>query len=406
MRIAAGLVFALALAVAPEADPRYFGFLRDVEVHDAGRENFLVLDADVFAHARADLADLRLYDGDRQVAYKLSEARAGLNSQEHEVRILNLAAAGDHTEFDLDMQGVAEYDNIRLRLNAKNFVVKATVEGRDTLTGGRAEPWPTPSTLYDFSAEKLGSNVTIKLPPWSFRYVHVKLGHGITPQQIEGAAVSNLQERRAFYLAVGACHLVEPKPHQTRWHCDLPEKVPLDRIVFAVAPEDVNFRRPARVEDDQGGQVASGELSRIRTRRGSTDVVAEDLTLRAGGTCSKRITIAIDNGDDPPLRITAVEPQLFQRRLYFEPGGRSMVRLYFGDAKLDPPVYDYAKMFHEAADAAQASLGATMPNPAYTARADDRPWSERHPAMLWIAMLAAVVVLAALAIRGLVAQHR
>jgi hypothetical protein len=47
-----------------------------------------------------------------------------------------------------------------------------------------------------------------------------------------------------------------------------------------------------------------------------------------------------------------------------------------------------------------------MPNPAYTARADDRPWSERHPAMLWIAMLAAVVVLAALAIRGLVAQHR
>jgi hypothetical protein len=290
-------------------------------------------------------------------------------------------------------------------LNAKNFVVKATVEGRDTLTGGGTAPWARPSTLYDFSAEKLGSNVTIKLPTWGFRYVHVKLGHGITPQQIEGAAVSNLQERRALYLAVGSCRLTEPKPHQARWQCDLPEKVPLDRIVFAVAPQDVNFRRPASAEDDCGVPVANGELSRIRTRRGGTDVVAEDLTLRAGGTCSKRVTIAIDNGDDPPLRITAVEPQSFQRRLYFEPGGRAALRLYYGDAKLGPPVYDYAKMFHETADAAPASLGTTLPNPAYTARADDRPWSDRHPALLWVAMLAAVVVLALLAIRGLVAQR-
>jgi hypothetical protein len=121
VRIAAGLIFALALAAAPEADPRYFGFLREVEVHDAGRQNFLVLDADVFAHARTDLADLRLYDGDRQVAYKLSETRSGVSSEEHEIRILNLAAVGDHTEFNLDMRGVGEYDNIRLRLERKEL---------------------------------------------------------------------------------------------------------------------------------------------------------------------------------------------------------------------------------------------------------------------------------------------
>ena len=82
-----------------------------------------------------------------------------------------------------------------------------------------------------------------------------------------------------------------------------------------------------------------------------------------------------------------------------------MLRLYFGDAKLEAPVYDYAKMSREDMDAAQASLGPTTPNSAYTPRADDRPWSERHPSVLWIAMLLAVVVLAVLAIRGLAAQR-
>ena len=42
-----------------------------------------------------------------------------------------------------------------------------------------------------------------------------------------------------------------------------------------------------------------------------------------------------------------------------------------------------------------------MHNEAYSGRPDDRPWSERHNAVLWLAMILAVAVLAALAIRGL-----
>jgi len=406
LKTTVALIFILlAFSAAPEADQLYFTFVRDVQINEAGRQNFLVLDADVFQHARQDLADLRLYDGGRQVPYLLTEARAASTSEEREVRILDLAAVADHAEFDLDMQGIPEYDNIRLRLDAKNFVVKASVQGRDTLSVAAAAPWPTPSTLYDFSAENLGSNFTIKLPTWSFRYVHVKLSHGIKPPQVQGANVANLQEKRAFYLPVGACRVMEPKPHQSRWQCDLPANVPLDRIVFDVAPHAVNFRRPVNVQDDKAFQIASGELSRIRTRRGDTDIVAENLALHVGGTYCQRFTVAIANGDDPPLPVSAVQPQSLQRRLYFDPAGRSALRLYFGDVKLEAPVYDYAKMFHEDAATAQANFGAATPNPAYTPRADDRPWSERHPAVLWLAMLLAVVVLAALAIRGLTAPR-
>lgn len=406
MKIAAVLALALAaLIAAPEPDPRYFLFVRDVQIHQGNRQNFLVLDADIFQRTRADLADLRLYDGARQVPYQLSEARGRSIREEHDVPVLNLAAKGDHAEFDLDMQGVPEYDSIRLRLKAKNFVVKAWASGDDALTGKAPVPWPTPSTLYDFSAEKLGSNFTIKLPTWSFRYVHVRLGQGIAPREIEGASASNQQEKRAIYAAMGSCRQADPKPRQSIWHCDLPDKVPLDRILFSVDSQNVNFRRLVSIQDEHGAQMASGELSRIRTRRGGTDVIAEELAVPVGGPCRKSATIVIENGDDPPLAIGSVQPQAFERRIYFEPGGASVLHLYFGDEKLQTPVYDYAKVFHEDAAAAQSTLGVSTPNPAYTPRPDDRPWSERHPAVLWMALLLAVAGLSILAIRGLMAQR-
>ena len=394
-----------AVIAATEAHPRYFPFVGDVQIHEASRQNFLVLDAAVFQHARADLADLRLYDGGRQVPYQLSEARPRSSREEHDVRILNLAAKGDHTEFELDMQGLPDYDSIRLRLKAKNFVVKAWAAGSDALTGKAPAPWPTPSTLYDFSTEKLGSNFIITLPPWSFRYVHVRLGPGVEPREVEAALVSNRQEQRAVYVPMGSCRQAEPKPRQSIWHCYLPEKVPLDRILFEVAPQNVNFRRPASIQDEHGEQVASGELSRIRTRRGGTDVIAESLAVPISGTCCKSATIVIENGDDPPLAIGSVAAQSLERRLYFEPGGASALRLYFGDATLQAPVYDYAKTFHKDPAAVRAPLSASAPNPNYIPRRDDRPWSERHPSVLWTAMLLAVVVLAALAIRGVLAQR-
>jgi hypothetical protein len=46
-------------------------------------------------------------------------------------------------------------------------------------------------------------------------------------------------------------------------------------------------------------------------------------------------------------------------------------------------------------------LGPEVSNPAYTGRPDDRPWSERHPIVLWIAIIAAVVVLGGLALRSM-----
>jgi len=49
----------------------------------------------------------------------------------------------------------------------------------------------------------------------------------------------------------------------------------------------------------------------------------------------------------------------------------------------------------------QAELSSAAQNANYNPRPDDRPWSEQHKSVLWVAMLLAVGVLTWLAVRGL-----
>jgi hypothetical protein len=174
----------------------YFTNVRDLRIAQADRQTYFVVDEEIWTHARPDLADLRVYDGESQVQYALSEQRGGTSSHETAAKILNLGSVGGRTEFDLDMGEVGEYDRIRLQLNAKDFVATASLAGSNQLGAKPATQLP-PATLYDFAREELGSNPVLKLPPSSFRYLHVRLSAGITPAQVKSASVYNLQETKS-----------------------------------------------------------------------------------------------------------------------------------------------------------------------------------------------------------------
>jgi hypothetical protein len=177
--------------------------------------------------------------------------------------------------------------------------------------------------------------------------------------------------------------------------------MPIDRVEFDVPASRVNFRRQLSVANERGAPIATGSISRIRMNRAGTTAISEDLVVNIFGDYTSKLTITVDNGDDPPIPFEKVQPQSLERRLYFEPQGKTSLKLYYGDEKLTSPVYDYAKFFREDPSVTQAQLAPETSNPAYKGRPDDRPWSERHRAVLWAAMLIAVAVLAVLAIRGL-----
>lgn len=397
------LAFAMFVALAPSQEPSisYFTNVRDIPISQPGLQNYLVVDEEIWNRVRPDLADLRIYDGNTQVQYALTAERGGTVTHEASARILNLGSVAGRTEFDLDMAQIGEYDRVRLQLDAKDFVVTAFLAGSNELGAKSVTQLPA-ATLYDFSREELGSNPVLKLPASSFHYLHVKLSGGISPPQVKGASVYNLEETKAVWSSVGSCSSPSQMGQTTVITCTSPPRVPVNRVRFHVDPKQVNFRRTVTLSDASDPRYETGgDITRVRMNRGSTTVVSEEMDVTIAGHTSGQLKITVDNADNPPLNISGVELLSVERRLYFDPQGKSQLRLYYGDSKLDPPVYDYARFFKADAAAAHAELGPGAHNEAYSARPDDRPWSERHKGLLWLAMVLAVIVLAALAIRGL-----
>ncbi|MGA9040414.1 MAG: DUF3999 family protein [Terriglobales bacterium] len=394
------LAFIFVQTMSHEAAIPYFGHVRDVAIASPGRQNYVVVDQSVWRYSQPDLADVRLYDGQTQVPYVLKQRRGGVSSVEQEAKLLNLGSVAGRTEFDIDVGDLPEYDRVRLRLDAKNFIATAEAEGRNDLHQSPGTKLGS-STLYDFTREDLGSNFVLKLPTANFHYLHIRLAPGIKPAQVKGAVLFNLQEEKAAWSNAGACQPANRAPSKnTIFSCEDANATPVDRIEFQIAAAAVNFRRSVTATDAKGNELASGEISRIRMLRAGQSVVSESLAFDLPGTREKQLTITIENGDDAPLPVETVLPLSIERRLYFDPAGKTAVKVYYGDEKLGEPSYDYAKFFQEDPAAVEAKLGADMPNPAYTGRPDDRPWSEQHKGVLWAAMVLAVAVLAGLALRG------
>jgi hypothetical protein len=107
----------------------------------------------------------------------------------------------------------------------------------------------------------------------------------------------------------------------------------------------------------------------------------------------------VDNGDDAPLSIMDVRLEMAERKLCFDAAAGATYTLYFGDAALAAPRYDYARLFAPEADAAQATLSAEKQNPEYRVRPDGRAFTDRHPGLLWVALILVVMALAAVALR-------
>ncbi|HXE91044.1 MAG TPA: DUF3999 family protein [Terriglobales bacterium] len=385
---------------ASDASISYFTHVRDVSVSDPARQNYAVVDEEMFGVARNDLGDLRLYTLEgAEVPYALAIQRSASRSTEDDVRVLQPGTIGGRTQFVLDVSGVEEYNRVTLDLAARDFIAQATVEGQNDLRQSRWVNLGT-RTLYDFTREKLGRNFTLRLPDSRFRYLRITLAGGVKPGEVGGAKVARVEEVPGRWTEIGVSPRFTREGRTTVITWDAPPNVPLERLSFEVEDSQENFRRDFHVFNAQGRELASGTVTRVRLPR-AAEAGTESLALELPGLQSRSFRVVIENGDDPPLRLVAVRAWFAERRLYFDARGKQRLRLYYGDPELTAPVYDYAKFFRAEESAAQATYSAPQENRAYTGRPDRRPWSDRHPEVLWAALLLAVGGLGALALRSL-----
>jgi hypothetical protein len=394
----------ICLAVFAASPVSYLKYERPIHLSTAGGQQYIVVDEAIWKHARPDLGDLRLYAGESEIPYSIVTERDSLQSERTAVPVLQQSTVAGKTQFLIDMSSLAEYDHVDLDLTTRNFVAHARVEGENA---PQSRTWAVlgDSILYDLSSDSLGSNHMLRLPRTKYKYLRVTIDGPVEPRDVRGAASETTDQQTAHWrdVAVLSKHEVEGK--DTVFIFTVPDGCPVDRVLFGADPEQPNFWRRVELQTGARATLAEGEIKRIHMVRAGRKIDSEAETVQVVGGTQKAgqttLKVIVHNGDDLPLRIANVRLQQLERRIYFDAPGRGQLALYYGDEKLGPPVYEYARLSQLDKAATFASLTPEISNEAYTGRPDDRPWSERHPVVLWITIIGAVVILGGIALRSL-----
>jgi hypothetical protein len=384
-------------------------FQRGMELAAGASQQYVVVDTTIWAHARPDLADVRLYSAGTEVPYVLQIGSGATVREQVDCKVLQPGTVAGNTQFILDMTQSELYSTVHLELKTKDFVARARIEGANDV---HSKEWALlgSSTLYDFTSENLGHNSTLQMPDATFRYLRVTLDGPVKPDEVTGAKTGVGRDEAARWVTVAEHPTITQQGRDTVLSFSLPAKVPVERIQFIIDGSQVNFLRPVEVQSelqsvdakDRTEQlVGSGTITKIHMLRGGKKIDQEDSSIRLFSPRQGTLKIIVHNGDDQPLKISGAQLQQVERRIYFQAPTVSQATLYYGNERLAAPNYDYAKLFQMDPVAAETRLLAEEMNTAYQKPPDPRPWSERHPAAMWASLIAAILVLGGVALRSL-----
>ncbi len=395
---------ALAAAVALPAAWRNWEYSRAVNLPPAAEARLasVAVPHGVQAGAGGGLAAVRVVDEQgREVPY-VRLARTGQRTREwRSARLLEPSfRPGEYTEALVDTGAARQIHNsLELETDERDFFAWVELSVSDDARTWRILRDRAP--IYRFTRDALPGNQVLTYPDTLSRYLRVRV--------LEGAQLFSLREARvAREVAEEAERVPVPlplaadssAPQQQNWWRAGTGSTPFEVSEVRFETPQPEFHRAVRVSQSEDGQTwetaGTGEIYRI----GAGDKKRESLAVEFPGSSARYWRVEVLNRNDAPL--AGLAPALFVtpwRVIFRQEPGRSY-RLLYGNTRARAPEYDLRRLTDRKAleAAALGSLGAEELNSAY---ADPRPWSERHPQVLWLALGLAVVVLGTLALRAL-----
>jgi hypothetical protein len=400
------------------AERQYFRYQRSV-VPSAPGQNCAVLDAQVFAHASAALKDVRLFPRTtvaHEIPYAITLSEP-VQPDAEPAHVLNRGLRGRNISFDLKMPQ-RPYTEVVLDLAGRDFIATATVTGQNTPGDSGTELGEF--TLFDLTMQHLSRSTSLPLQESSFPYLHVELNVSpapgaaapkVEPQMVRGVSVPPSREAQTLFTLAAETKSITQRGRQTVARFTLPERVPVERVAFELAAGfKGNFSRDVVITDrvqgtqESAAETISGTILRVRLNQAGREIRQQQLsvpaTLGSNLQSAAEVEVAVNNGDDQPLPMTAVRLEMRERRFCFDASSLEPITLFYGDTALAAPQYDYARTFSSSGAIHVAQVGAEQENPVYTLRPDTRAITERHPELVWIIFLAVICILAVVAIRS------
>ena len=374
-----GLLAASAFA-ADLAAPRY---RKPIPLTPDPKLAAVKLDREVYLGARTDLADLRVFRDAEEVPSMIVTLGGGSGRREEAVEITDQAVAPEGLQLTLHLSAAPRHNIVRIVTREQNFRQAVRVETSDdrrTWAIARDD-----GAIFDFTqgARRL-SSLAIDYPVSTRRYLRLTIRGWTKVGAVTGALVEYQEDRSPSRetLATLTPSVIQDRPTQsTLALLDLDAAgLPVDRITVDTPAEA--FHRAVDIEASNNTTdwrfVTQGVIERWPGHSFTT--------LELPDTQERYIRLRIYNRDDRPIEIRSARLDGLIRQIRFFAAQPGTYWLYYGAPAWRPPSYDLAAVVAREGDSARAewTLGPQQANPLYRPPPEPvKPWSERHPGILY-----------------------
>ena len=389
MRRVLGVALLTLVVVAPASALEVSSFRWERALETNGGLAAFEPDGPMYEHAAPGFADLRVLDArGRQVPWRPRSVRGDQRLQSPQV--LNAGRQGGAAVALLDF-GPERLVRERIQLDVplEPFVGRAEVYGSDDR---RTFTRLSSTAIYDVRGATRAVSTAVVFPQSDFRYYRIR-ATGV--REISGAAAEAVTAAGAP-VQRQATIVVRQEAKRTVIDADVKYRgLTVNELRFTSSTPA--FDRPVEVSGSMDGKAffpaGGGRLYRF----GEAGETTLPLSSRY-----RFLRIRISNGDDEPLRGLRVTLRAYRDYILLAPGFSPPFRVLYGGPAVRPE-YDFAQQPEVRGQPTVVVLGAERPNEAFEPPADTRPFAERHPRLIQLALALAAAVLA---VAGFLALRR
>ena len=404
-----GIATVAAAAFAADLPPawRSWRYSRALSAPRPDILNFAIIDRDTFAHSENRLADLRIIDdlGNEQPF----ELRGRLGPSPQPVILPatlreNSFVPRQFTQVVVDLGARPGFhSSLRVQTPESDFINWVEVAASDDAHLWRIVKPRAP--ISRFRRESLEGSQTIRYSENNARYLRLRIQEPsgqfpVTAVDVFASQGPEKEEPAAALLIASLPPDSAGTTSQTQWTVDLQSAaIPVAELSFGT--NQAEFYRAVRIltsTDSKEWQPAGGgEIYRYSVA-GRTEESLRVGFYELGGSRFWRVEIL--NGNDAPLSSVRLSLAMSRRFALFRPRESRSYRLIYGNARAVAPQYDFARTLRIQPN--EVILGLSLgPEEITTNYADPRPFTERHPNLLWFALGLAIALLAYAALRAM-----
>jgi hypothetical protein len=363
----------------------------------------VVAPPDLYAHAQAGLADLRLIDDQgTEIPYVIFQRVGSSKSATLPATLReNSFSVGAFTQLVLDAGAHAPFHNtVRIETDAPDFIEWVQVEASDDGHVWRMVEERAP--IFRFRKNAHEGTQLVHYSENNAQYLRVRILDGDKKFPVSGAQILLETTEPAERVPLETAMVADAKQPAGRsvWSAELGAVAPLVTEVRFDVSAPPEFIRSVDVASSADGKdwwsVQPAEIYRYRNAQ------QEQLAVKVSTSWgqSRYLRVVIANGNDAPLDAAAPELYITPHHLAFEQQPGRSYRLIYGQERAEGAEYDLRRRVNAAqlAAATARQLGPEEANPDWV---DPRAWTETHDIFLWIVLVVAVMLIGYAAVRSL-----